>query len=176
MSRAALRTTTQHSQGTDRGHQRHRKGVYHCKTNYPNSKCTCHICHKLAKGKEKGKQKEEKGTSKGRITDWQLLLALKSRPASLVHPTPRPSQPPSPTTRPHYTAPPFHLSSTHTPSTEWIYGLGASSYVTNNFDLFVNIRNFDKKGFAMQMARSHMPLELVLWRPRRSSLSVAFPL
>ena len=42
------------------------------KKHYSNSECTGHIwsgCHKLAKDNEKRKQKEEKGTSKGRITE-----------------------------------------------------------------------------------------------------------
>lgn len=122
-----------------------RERIY-CKNHYLNSKSTGHIrseYRKLGKDKEGSKQKEGKG--KRRITE--LVAASGAEVSSGTVSTPH-----SPISTPPFTCGTSALCcvtsyppSTYTPSTGWTYGLGASSHMTSNLDIVVNIRYFDEK-------------------------------
>lgn len=150
----------QHLQGTDRGPSPPPppppKGSAPIAKHYISSKCTGHIWNeyrKLAKDKEKSKQKERKG--RGEVAGLAATAGAGGSSGTV-------STPHSPTFIPPFTCGTSAVcyvtsspSSTHTPSTGWTYDPGASSHMTNNLDLVLNIRNFDKRTGYANGAISH---------------------
>jgi transposase InsO family protein len=101
------------------------KECTYCKKHYPNSKSIGHTwneCHKLKADKEK---KSDKGKEK---VDETAKITTEASSSSLE------------TVGLHSSADSFPTSSTP-PSTRWVLDTAASSHMTNNLDLFINIKH-----------------------------------